>query len=72
MKMLKNRDHKEIYLVPVEDVKEFLVKCPEMRARIINYPTLDRYEKSQKLNEKRERVEPCNTQEEWEKFWRNL
>ena len=23
-------------------------------------------------DEKCERVEPCNTQEEWEKFWRNL
>ena len=45
MKMLKNRDHREIYLVPIEDVKEFLIKCPEMRARIINYPTLDRYER---------------------------
>lgn len=45
MKMLKDRDHREIYLVPKEDIKEFLLKCPEMRARIINYPTLDRYER---------------------------
>lgn len=49
MRMLKDRDHREIYLVPVEDVKEFLLKCPEMRQRIINYSTLDRYERKRNL-----------------------